>query len=131
MENLKVWEKYSWIMQNVIRRWDQIIQPFCKIVFSQEIRSLLFNLWRFWNSEKSTPESCRIHWNVMNDKEFWSLKVLKLKYRKGDQKIQSFPRFGFRQEIRTPYLISRNFESLRKPPLHPWVMLKGFKHNEW
>ena len=27
----------------------------------QEIRFLLFNFWKFEKSEKSTPESCRMH----------------------------------------------------------------------
>ena len=29
--------------------------------FPAEIRSSLFNLYKFENPEKSTPESCRIH----------------------------------------------------------------------
>ena len=59
----------------------------------------------------------------MNEEEFSSFKVLKLKYRRGDQKIQLFLRFAFLQEIWTPYLISRDFESLRKPPLNDaeWI----------
>ena len=34
--------------------------------------------------EKSTSESYRIHWNLMNDEEIGSLALLKLKGRKGE-----------------------------------------------
>ena len=50
------------------RRGDQIIQPFCRIGSHQEIRSPLFNLRKFQKIEKSAGESCRTHWNLMNDK---------------------------------------------------------------
>ena len=58
--------------------------------FPPEIRSPLLNLLKFRGFEKSTPESCRMHWNLMNDKEFRSRKRLKLKYRRGDQITQTF-----------------------------------------
>ena len=58
--------------------------------FSSEIRSPLFNLQKFQKSEKGTPESSRMHWNLMNDKHFEFLKLLKLKYRRGDQIIPVF-----------------------------------------
>ena len=66
---------------------DQIIQQFCRIGSPQEIRSPIFNLRKFENIEKSTSESCRMHSNLLNDKEFGSLKFLKLKYRRGEQII--------------------------------------------
>ena len=56
---------------------------FVENLFPPEINSRLFNLYKFKDSEKSTSESCRIHWNVMNDNEFGSTKLLKLKYRRG------------------------------------------------
>ena len=39
----------------------------------------LFNLEKFPKREKSTPRLSRIHSNLMNDKEFRSLKLLKFK----------------------------------------------------
>ena len=44
----------------------------------------------------------------MNDDEFGSIKLLKLKYRSGDQIIQTFCK------IDSPSLISTNIKSLRK-----------------
>ena len=69
------------------RRGDQIIQPFCRIGSLQEIRSPLFNLISFQKAEKSTAESCTMHRNLVNGKEFGPLKFLKLKYRREDQII--------------------------------------------
>ena len=65
------------------RREDQIIQPFCRIGFPQEIRSPLLNLRKFSKYEKGTAESCRIQSNLMNDDEFASFNFLKLKNRRG------------------------------------------------
>ena len=62
-----------------IQKGDQINQSFCKTGFPLEIKSHLFNFYTFEDSEESTPESSRIHWNLMNDKEFGSRKLLKLK----------------------------------------------------
>ena len=76
------------------RRGDQIIEPFCRIGSPQEFRSHLFNLKKFEKPEKRTTASCRMHWNLMNEKEFGSFKLLKLKYRRGDQIIQPFCRIG-------------------------------------
>ena len=42
------------------RRGDQIIQTFCKIGSSPEIRSPLFNLRKFQDSEEILPNSCRM-----------------------------------------------------------------------
>ena len=47
--------------------------------FPPEIRYPLFNLYKFENPERSTPESYKMHWNLMNDEEFGSKKLLKLK----------------------------------------------------
>ena len=52
-----------------------------------EIRLALFNLYKFQDSEKSTPKSCRKLWNLMDEEEIVSIKLLKLKYRRGDQII--------------------------------------------
>ena len=70
------------------RKGDQIIQTFCRIGFCPpEPRSSLFNLQKFPDSEKSTPESSEMHGNLMNDEGFWVLKLLKLKYRRRDEII--------------------------------------------
>ena len=61
------------------RKGDEIIQPFCRIGSSQEIRSPLFNLKKFQKTEKNIGELFRTHWNLMNNEEFDSLKFLKLK----------------------------------------------------
>ena len=65
-------------------------------------------------TEKSTAESCRMHLNLMDDEEFGSLKFLKLKYRRGDQRIQPFCRIGSPQEIRSPLFNLRKFEKTEK-----------------
>ena len=82
--------------------------------FPPEIRSPLFNLQKFEDSEKNLPGSCRMDWNVMNDEEFGSIELLRLKYRKGDQIIQTFCKIGSPQKLGPPSLISRNFKTLRK-----------------
>ena len=50
----------------------------------------------------------------MNDKKFGSIKILKLKYRKGDQIIQTFGKIGSTQKLGPPSIICRNFKTLRK-----------------
>ena len=82
--------------------------------FPPEIRSPLFNLYKFQDSEKSTPQSCRMHEDLMNDDEFGSRKLLKLKYRREDQIIQTFCRIGSPQKLGTPSLICRNLKTLIK-----------------
>ena len=96
------------------RRGNQIIPTFCKIGSFPEIMSPLFNLYKFRDSSKSTPESCRIHWNAMNDEEFGSRKLLKLKYRRRDQIVQTFCKIGSPQKLVPPCLIWGKFRILRK-----------------
>ena len=50
----------------------------------------------------------------MNDEEFGSIELLKLKYRRWDQIIQTFCKIGSPQNLGVPFLISRNFKILRK-----------------
>ena len=50
----------------------------------------------------------------MNDEEFGSIELLRLKYRKGDQIIQTFSKIGSPQILGPPSLISRNSKTLRK-----------------
>ena len=111
----------QWEKLESIRFWklnyrsgDQIIQTFCKIGSALEIRSPFFNLLNFWDCGKSMPESCTVDWNLMNDKEFESVKLLKLKYSWVDQIIQTFCKFSSPQKLGPPSLISRNLKTLRK-----------------
>ena len=50
----------------------------------------------------------------MNDGEFGSIELLRLKYRRGDQIIQTFCEIGSPQKLGPPSLICRNFKILRK-----------------
>ena len=50
--------------------------------FPPEIRSPLYNLPKLQDYEKSTPDSCRNDWNLMNDEEFGSILLLWLKYKR-------------------------------------------------
>ena len=96
------------------RRGNQIIQTFCKIGSPPEIRSLLFNLYKFENPEKSTPESYKMLWNRMNDEEFGSKNVSKSKYRRGGPNYLDILQNWFSPEIRSFSVICRNFRTLRK-----------------
>ena len=70
-----------------------------------EIWSPLFNLQKFENPEESTPESSRLHFNLLNDEEFGPLKLLKLKYRRVGINNSDFLRNWFPPEI-TSYLFN-------------------------
>ena len=96
------------------RRGDQIIKTFCKIRSAQEIWSRLFNLQKFEESEKSTQESWRMHWNLVDDDKFGSIKVLKLRHRCGNQIIKAFCKVVSPQKLDRPSLICRNFKTLGK-----------------
>ena len=50
----------------------------------------------------------------MNDEEFGSKKLLKLKYRRGDQIIQTFCKIGFLQKLDPRSLICTHLKTLRK-----------------
>ena len=50
----------------------------------------------------------------MNDGEFASRKVLKLKYRTGDQVIQTFCKIAFPKKLGPPSLICRNLRTYGK-----------------
>ena len=50
----------------------------------------------------------------MNDEEFGSRELLKLKYRRGHQIIQTFCKICSTQQFGPPSFISRNFKTLRK-----------------
>ena len=112
------------------RRGDQIIQPFCTIGSPQEIRSLLFNLRKFSNTDKSTAELCRMHWNIMNYEELGFFKCLALKYRRRDKIIQPFCRIGSSQEIRSPLFNLRKFSKIDKSTAESWRMHWNLMNNE-
>ena len=88
---------------NILQNW-----------FSREIRSPLSDFLKFQGSEKNTPESCRIRWNGMNNKEFGSGKPWKLKYRSDDQIIQTFCKIGYPKKLDPPSLICTNLKTLRE-----------------
>ena len=117
-------EEFGWLkfLKLKYRRGEQIIQPFCRIGSPQEIKSPFFNLRKFEKTEKSNAESCRMHWNLLDDEELGSLKFLKLKYRRGDQIIQQFCRIGSPQEIRSPIFNLRKFENIEKSWLYVFIM---------
>ena len=71
------------------RMGDQV-NHFLQNWFPVEIRSPCFNLDKFQDSEKSSPESCTMHWDLMNDDEFGSIKLLKFKYRSGGPNNSDF-----------------------------------------
>ena len=82
--------------------------------FPPEIRSPFFNLYKFENPERSTAESYKMHWKLINGEEFGSKKLLKLKYRSEDEIIQTFCKIGSCQKLGLPSLICRNFRILRE-----------------
>ena len=55
-----------------------------------------------------------MHWNLMSDDEFVSMKLLKLKYSREDQIIQTFLKICYPQKLGPPSLICRNFKTLSK-----------------
>ena len=50
----------------------------------------------------------------MNDEEFGSIELLRLKYKRGDQIIQTFCKIGSHEKLGPFSLISRNFKAVRK-----------------
>ena len=70
-----------------------------------------------------------MHWNVMNDEQIVSIKLWKLKYRRGDQIIQTLCKIGSPQKLGPSSLICRNFKSLTKKIL--WIIQNTLKSNEW
>ena len=60
----------------------------------------------------------------MNHKEFVSLNLLKLKYRKGEQIIETFYNIGSPQIFDPLFLICAHFKSLRNVLLNPAECIK-------
>ena len=96
--------------------------------FPPEIRSPFFNLQKFENPERSTAESYKMHWKLINGAEFGSRKLFKLKYRRHDQIIQTFCKIGSPQKVGPPSLICRISGPWENSS---WLMQNGLKSNEW
>ena len=68
----------------------------------------------------------------MKNEEFRSTKLSKMKYRRGDQIIQTFCKIGSPQKLGPPSLMFRNFKTLRKVLLNHgecieiYIMRKNF-----
>ena len=92
--------------------------------FFQEIRSFLFNLQKIQDSGKRIPESWKIYWNLINDQDSRSIKLLNLKYRRVEQIIQTFSKISSSEKWGSSFLICRNFKTLRK------VLLNHAEYNE-
>ena len=56
----------------------------------------------------------------MNDEEFGTRKLLKLKYRKGDQIIQTFCKIGSPQKLGPPIFNLRKFQDCQKTSFDSW-----------
>ena len=82
--------------------------------FPSEIWFPLFSLYKFQKSDKNCSNSCRTQGNLMKSKESASRKLLKLKYRMGNQLIKTFYKIGSSQKLGHPCLICRNSETLRE-----------------
>ena len=127
---LSFWQTYSGIMQNAlisselqriwviktfkieIKNWGPNNSDFLQNWFPPEIRSCLSHSCSFEKCKKCTPASRKMYWNLMNDEEFESLKFLKLKYKRGDQTIQTFCRTGSPLKLGPFSLICRNSKTL-------------------
>ena len=57
-------------------------------------------------------------WKLINDEEFVSIKLLKLKYRRGDQIIYTVCKIRSPRKLGPASLICRNFKTLREVLLH-------------
>ena len=68
-----------------------------------------------------------MHGNLINDEEFESKGLLKLKYRRVDQIIQTFCKIDSPQKLGPPSLIYRNMKTLRQVLLNHTNALKADK----
>ena len=97
-----------------IQKWEPNNSDILKNCFTAEIKSPLFNLYKLENPERSTRESYKTHWYLINEQEFGSKKLLKLKYRRRDQVIQTSCKIGSPQKLGPLSLISTNLKTLRE-----------------
>ena len=68
-------------------------------------------------------------WDLMNEDEFGSTKLLKSKYWRGDQIIQTFFKIGSPQKLGPPPHLF--LDILRVWEQYSWIMQNAFKSNEW
>ena len=85
------------------RREDQIILTFCKFGFTQKLDPTSFNLPKFQDSNKSTPDSCRNDWNQMNDENLGPYNVYDWNTEIGGQNNSDILQNRFAPEIRAPF----------------------------
>ena len=118
------------------RRGDEIIRTFCKIGSPQKLGSPSLICRNLKNQTKKSSELYRTHGNLMNDEEFERLKVLKLKYGRGEQIIQLFLRNAWILPINQVPSIQaiQLFCKIGFSP-HPWKLgpilnLRQFKETE-
>ena len=69
-----------------------------------------------------------MHWNIMNDKQFWSIKFSKLKYRREDQKFRLSAEYVAPQNLGPPSLI---WEISKIWGNYSWITPNALKSNEW
>ena len=106
------------------RRGDQIIQTFGRIGSHQKLGLPSSLICRNVKSlTKKSAESYRRHGNLVNDEEYGSLKVLKVKYRRGDEIIQLLFRSAwFLPRNQAPSIQANQlFCKIGFQP-HPWTM---------
>ena len=109
-KNLGPYYFYDWNTEGGGPNNSDILQNW----FPAEIRSPLFNLQKFQDSKKSTTDSCRNDWNLMNDEVFATRKLSRLKYSRRDQTIHTFYKISSHQKQNLRSLICRNLRTLRK-----------------
>ena len=109
-KNLSPWNFWNWNREGGTKLFSRSAE----LVPTKKLGPPLFNLKKFQKIEKSTGESCRTYWNLMNDEEFESLKFLELKCRRGEQIIQLFCRIGSTEEIRSRLFNLRKFQKIEK-----------------
>ena len=112
---------WSWVYKTFkikIQKGGPNNSSFLQTSFPPESRSPLFDWKIFQDSEKITIESYKMHWNLMKDEQSGSVKLLKLKYRRRGQIIQTFCKIGFIQKLDAPSFICKNFKTLRKALLN-------------
>ena len=102
------------------------ITHFLKNWFPPEIRSSLFILQKYQDSEKITPESWRMQWTLINHAQIVSIKLWKLTYRRVDQIIQTFCKIGTLQKL-GPHL--EFVEIWRFCEKYSWVIENVLKGN--
>ena len=60
-------------MIEIQKEGDQIIQTFCKIGSPQKLGPPIFNLRKFQDCQKTSFDSRRNDWNLVNDEELGSI----------------------------------------------------------